>query len=43
MLDIFFIVINVAGLVEVAANGVEYEEEEGQDEDSQHDVHCSIT
>lgn len=40
---LIFIFIDVARLVEVTANGVEYEEEEGQDEDGQYDVDCSIT
>lgn len=40
---VLFIVIYVAGFVEVAADGVEDEEEESHDEDAQDHVDCCFT
>ena len=40
---VLFIVVYVAGFVEVAADGVEDEEEEGHDEDGQHHVDGCFT
>lgn len=41
--DVFLVIVDVSGLVEVAADGVDDKEEEAQDQDGQHDIDCSIT
>lgn len=37
------VLVNVLGLVEVAADGVDDEEQEGHDEYGQHDVDCRLS
>jgi hypothetical protein len=40
---VLVVLVDVLGLVEVASDGVDDEEEEGQDQDGQYYVHCHFT